>query len=128
MVKLLSLAVFITLIICVSCNQNNQTITAKHVVGKWSQYDGTTTKNGNTTHDFYPSNAIRYDFKENGILNAGLDSEDDLDWKLTEDDELLIESDGIVAIYKSHIESDSIMILSREFDGSTFHYYFRKGW
>lgn len=97
-------------------------------IGKWSQYDGETTKNGVTKRDFLPSSAIKYDFMENGTINFVFETPDKMEWKLNEQNNLLIGIDKKFAEYKPKIETDSTMILSRDYKGKIFSYYFKKGW
>ncbi len=118
----------IILISVLSCKSQDPELTPEFLFGKWSQYDGTTTENGITKNDFLPSSAIKYDFSENGTINVRFEIEDKMEWKLNEQNDLLIGIDKIFAEYKPKIENDSILILSREYKGKNFSYYFKKGW
>lgn len=50
------------------------------------------------------------------------------EWKLYGQNDLSIGIDNKFAEYKPKIESDSLIILSREYNGKIFSYYFKKGW
>ena len=126
--KLLILLNGIFLISIFSCKSQNTNLTSEFLIGKWSQYDGTTTENGITTTDFLPSSAIKYDFKKNGTISLVFETLGKMEWKLDKLNNLQIGIDKKFAEYKPKIESDSTMILSREHKGKVFSYYFKKGW
>lgn len=63
----------IILISLLSCKSQHKNLTSKVLIGKWSQYDGTTTENKITKTDFIPSSAIKYDSSEKGTINIGFE-------------------------------------------------------
>lgn len=126
--KLLIILNGIILISFLSCNGQNKKLTSDFLIGKWSQFDGETTENGITKRDFTLSSAIKYDFNENGTISLVYETPNEMEWKLNEQNNLLIGIDKNFAEYKPKIETDSTMILSRDYKGKTFSYYFKKGW
>ena len=116
------------MILTTSCKKKNKEFTTDFLIGKWSQFDGTTTESGITKNDFLLSSAIKYDFDKNGTINLGFETPDNMLWKINENNNLLIGIDKQFAEYMPKIEADTILILSREHKGKIFSYYFRKGW
>ena len=126
--KLLILLNGIFLISFLTCKSQDANLTSEFLIGKWSQYHGTTTENGIAKTDFLPSSAIEYDFKKKGTISLVFKTPGKMEWKLDKLNNLQIGIDKKFAEYKPKIESDSTMILSREHKGKIFSYFFKKGW